>query len=112
MSESSERLEQLKSRLLQTEILCQCPDLVNETANDYISNLMRGWYSIDNEGQFVPTDQTPLRTQDFKPMDVSEIGDYLRLTHPYLFRQQTTPGVSNATTVTPLPNKSEMTPSL
>lgn len=103
MSESSERLVRMKERLLQTEILCQCPDLVNETASDYIAGLMRGWYSIDEDGQFVQTDSTPLRTQDFKPMAVDEIGEYLRLTHPYLFKPSRPTGSSTAQTKEPPP---------
>lgn len=99
----------LKDQLLRTEILCQCPDLVNQNASDYVAGIIRQWYTINDDGEFQQTDETPLRTQDFKPMDVAEIGDYLRQTHSYLFRQSAPSGNSVAETKEPPPpNRAEM----
>lgn len=98
----------LKDQLLRTEILCQCPDLVNQNASDYIAGLIRQWYTITDDGEFQQTDQTPLRTQDFKPMPVDEIGDYLRQAHGYLFKSGPSGNSVAPTKEPPPPNRAEM----
>lgn len=101
-------MSSLKAQLMRTEILCQCPDLVNQNASDYVAGLIQQWYTINDDGEFVQTDETPLRTQDFRPMDVAEIGDYLRQTHPYLFKSGPAGSSVAETKEPPPPNKAEM----
>lgn len=112
MSDSSEKLERLKTTLLQTEILAQFGgSLVSPEATEFVANLMKNWYTITNDGTFETTNETLLSTMDLRPMPVDQIGDYLRVKHGYLFRQFGTPGVSNAQTVAPPPpplNRAEM----
>lgn len=109
MIDSNNRLSEMKRRLLETELLCQCYDLVSPNASDYVSSLVREWFEINDNGEFIQTASTALRTSDLRPMDISEIGDHLRQTHPYLFKQSAAPGISSAVTkAPPPPNKAEM----
>lgn len=109
MSDSHERLQKLKETLLQTEILAQFGgSLVSPEASEFVANLMRNWYAIDNDGRFETNDETPLG-MDLKPLPVDQIGNYLREKHDYLFRESRPAFVSNATTVAPPPpNKAQM----
>lgn len=108
MSDSNDRLERLKSRLIEAEVLAQCGlGFTNSQCLDYVKTLIKDFYRVTDSGEFETTDRTPLNP-DLKPMPIEDLGGWLHEVHPYLFKQSATPGVSNAQTVAAPPNKSEM----